>query len=349
MCNPLSVFYVNGGIFLSDKYKELLDQYDVKILSTFRNRGTFQCETEQGLALLKEYHGSLQKLALEYEWKEKLAEAGFLSTDRYFLTRENSLLSFDRYHTPFVLKHYFNGRECDCSSLCDVESACRNLGLLHNISSSIPETPFEHLKNESIAHRFSRKNRELRTVRKYISQLNGKKEFELLYIKYFSLFYEEAVHALQLLNEISSPLLPADCGVCHGAYHYHNVLILPDHSVATVNFEAFCYQPYLLDLYLFLRKTLEKNQYDYTFFEAGISGYSSCRPLSEQDFIFLYLLFLYPEKFWKISNQYYNHRKSWISPRILEKMQKVLEQNGKRHIFLDRFSRFLSHSSCRVY
>ena len=73
---------------MSEKYKELLEQYDVKVLSTFRSRGTFQCETEQGLALLKEYHGSLQKLALEYEWKEKLANAGFLTTDRYFLTKD---------------------------------------------------------------------------------------------------------------------------------------------------------------------------------------------------------------------------------------------------------------------
>lgn len=27
--------YVNGGIFLSEKYKELLEQYDIKVLSTF--------------------------------------------------------------------------------------------------------------------------------------------------------------------------------------------------------------------------------------------------------------------------------------------------------------------------
>ena len=88
---------------------ELLNQYDVKVISSFRSRGTFQCETDQGLALLKEYHSSLHKLALEYEWKEKLAGAGFFSTDRYFLSRENSLVVYDRYHTPFVLKHYFNG------------------------------------------------------------------------------------------------------------------------------------------------------------------------------------------------------------------------------------------------
>ena len=104
-----STSYVNGGIFLSEKYKELLEQYDIKVLSTFRSRGTFQCETEQGLALLKEYHGSLQKLALEYEWKETLAEAGYAATDRYFLTKEESLVTYDRYRTAFILKHYFKG------------------------------------------------------------------------------------------------------------------------------------------------------------------------------------------------------------------------------------------------
>ena len=57
---------------MSEKYKELLEQYDIKVLSTFRSRGTFQCETEQGLALLKEYHGSLQKLALNMNGRKSL-------------------------------------------------------------------------------------------------------------------------------------------------------------------------------------------------------------------------------------------------------------------------------------
>ena len=259
---------------MSEKYKELLEQYDVKVLSTFRSRGTFQCETEQGLALLKEYHGSLQKLALEYEWKEKLANAGFLTTDRYFLTKEASLVTYDRYRTPFVLKHYFKGRECDCRNLSDVAASCRNLAFLHKVSSSIEEIPFENLKTETTSHLFERKNRELRSIRKFIGKVRGKNDFELLYMNCFDSFYKEASHALAHLLKAEADLADTDCGMCHGAYHYHNVLILPDYSVATVNFESLCYQPYLLDLYLFLRKTLEKNHYDYAFFETGISGYS---------------------------------------------------------------------------
>ena len=225
---------------MSEKYKELLEQYDVKVLSTFRSRGTFQCETEQGLALLKEYHGSLQKLALEYEWKEKLANAGFLTTDRYFLTREESLVTYDRYRTPFVLKHYFKGRECDCRNLSDVTASCRNLAFLHKVSSSIEEIPFENLKTETTSHLFERKNRELRSIRKFIGKVHGKNDFELLYMNCFDSFYKEASHALAHLLKAEADLADTDCGMCHGAYHYHNVLILSDYSVATVNFESLC-------------------------------------------------------------------------------------------------------------
>ena len=277
---------------MSEKYKELLEQYDVKVLSTFRSRGTFQCETEQGLALLKEYHGSLQKLALEYEWKEKLANAGFLTTDRYFLTKEESLVTYDRYRTPFVLKHYFKGRECDCRNLSDVAASCRNLAFLHKVSSSIEEIPFENLKTETTSHLFERKNRELRSIRKFIGKVRGKNDFELLYMNCFDSFYKEASHALAHLLKAEADLADTDCGMCHGAYHYHNVLILPDYSVATVNFESLCYQPYLLDFYLFLRKTLEKIITTMPFLRQGFPVILFT-DISQKKIFFSYIYFFY--------------------------------------------------------
>ena len=330
-----------GGIIVNDKYRELLEQYDVKVISTFRSRGTFQCETDQGLALLKEYHSSLRKLAIEYEWKEKLSEAGFSLTDRYFISKENSLVVYDRYHTPFVLKHYFPGRECDLHSETDVYAACRNLALLHKTSAGISDIPFENPRTEPVSLIFARRNQELRTIRRYIGKVNRKKAFELLYMKYFHTFYEEAVQAFDTLQQMDLKDDSSACGVCHGAYHHHNILILPDGTVATVGFETICYQPYLMDLYLFLRKTMEKNHYDWRLFERGIAGYSAQRSIDIHDLRFLYLLFLYPEKFWKISNQYYNHRKSWISPKMLEKLEKIPAQNKERHSFLHYFSRYL--------
>jgi len=169
----------------------------------------------------------------------------------------------------------------------------------------------------------------------------GKNDFELLYMNCFDSFYKEASHALAHLLKAEADLADTDCGMCHGAYHYHNVLILPDYSVATVNFESLCYQPYLLDLYLFLRKTLEKIITTMLFLRQGFPVILFTG-ISQKKIFFSYIYFFYILKsFWKISNQYYNHRKSWIPPRTLEKLQKVLAQNEERHSFLKQFADFL--------
>lgn len=319
---------------MNEKYQELLIQYDIEIHSTFRNKGTFMCETDRGLAMLSEYHSSLNRLAQEYEWKEALFDAGFTATDRYFVSKEDSLVVYDRYHTPFVLKHYFKGRECDCLNISDVEGACRNLALLHQASTRVLEAPALHPESESIADLFGRRNRELKSIRRYISRVSRKKSFELLYIKHFQKFYDEACHTLNALKDLDNHCYTPESGICHGAYQHHNILFLPDGSIATVNFESICRQPFLMDFYLFMRKTLEKNHYDHCFFETGLRAYSSVRPVTDGDLLFLYFLFLYPEKFWKISNRYFNRRKSWVSPKMEEKLNALLEQDADRQRFL---------------
>ena len=44
----------------------------------------------------------------------------------------------------------------------------------------------------------------------------------------------------------------------------------------------------------------------------------------------------FPEKFWKISNHYYNSNKAWVSGRDIEKLEKVIEQEAKRLTFLEK-------------
>ena len=49
----------------------------------------------------------------------------------------------------------------------------------------------------------------------------------------------------------------------------------------------------------------------------------------------LYYLFLYPEKYWKQVNFYFNNSKSWISEKNIEKIKKAVEQNSVRTAFAD--------------
>ena len=59
-------------------------------------------------------------------------------------------------------------------------------------------------------------------------------------------------------------------------------------------------------------------------------------PLSAVDYLQLYYRFAYPEKFWKIVNFYYNSRKVWIPGRHMEKLERLLIQQGAKKAFLEQ-------------
>ena len=89
------------------------------------------------------------------------------------------------------------------------------------------------------------------------------------------------------------------------------------------------------DLYLLLRKLLEKSNWSISLGTELIKAYEEIRPISAYSRIDLYYRLAYPEKFWKIVNFYFNSRKAWIPERNLEKLNKLLEQEPLKQHFLD--------------
>ena len=68
-------------------------------------------------------------------------------------------------------------------------------------------------------------------------------------------------------------------------------------------------------------------------------AYEQVRPLSAVDYIDLNYRIAYPEKFWKIVNFYYNSGKAWIPDRNREKLEKLMEQEKEKQLFLDEVFR----------
>ena len=55
--------------------------------------------------------------------------------------------------------------------------------------------------------------------------------------------------------------------------------------------------------------------------------------IAPEEWAVLYLQLLYPEKFWKITNCYYNSKKTWIPEKNTEKLITVKEQiEKKQHV-----------------
>ena len=82
---------------------------------------------------------------------------------------------------------------------------------------------------------------------------------------------------------------------------------------------------------------MEKNNYNFNMAVKIIEEYDRILPLTGEDYRYIYILYSYPEKFWKVSNRYMNSRKCWISPANLEKLSKLITDEQEKQKFLSDF------------
>ena len=80
---------------------------------------------------------------------------------------------------------------------------------------------------------------------------------------------------------------------------------------------------------------MEKNNWDLKIGYGMITEYDRIKPIKERDLSLLHALFLFPEKYWKILNGYYNSNKAWIPEKNTEKLINVINQNVERRTFID--------------
>ena len=69
---------------------------------------------------------------------------------------------------------------------------------------------------------------------------------------------------------------------------------------------------------------------------AMMENYDKVLPIDGKDRECLYYLFLYPEKYWKQLNYYYNANKAWTPAKNVEKLQKLKEQQEARNRFMSQ-------------
>ena len=151
-------------------------------------------------------------------------------------------------------------------------------------------------------NRFSwnmKENRELRKIRKFVCQKRRKNDFELRYLDSIACYLWHAEEAQRRLN--CSDYEDLRCrsletgDVCHGEYNQHNVLMLAQNT-AVINFDRWHYDVQMEDLYQFMRKILEKHNWDLEMGRQMLLAYHEEKPMNVQELENLRIRFAYPEK-----------------------------------------------------
>lgn len=325
---------------MNDWGKSVLEQYPVTVYGMKKGRGVLILDTDQGCKILQEYRGSKRHMEAENQVLSFLKEKRGLLVDAYVRTKEGELSATNEEGVSYILKDGFLFSECNVSSRGELEAAVRMLAKLHMLLRGMDSRELvnrESLVGNSLVDEMEKHNRELKRIRAFIRNKKKKTGFELCIMKSFETMYTQAEEAFSLLYDSQYQKLYKDAVgqgyICHGSYNQHNVM-MDSGQVAITNFQKISIQMQILDLYQFMRKILEKHNWSLELGSMMLEDYNRILPISKEEAKVLRAMFLYPEKYWKQMNFYYNSNKAWIPQRNIDKLKHAADQHTVRIAFL---------------
>ena len=308
-----------------DRGLSVLEQYNLSAKSSYRGRGALLCQTQMGLVIIRECVGSVKKLQKQQELLAQLEKGCPHPVDQILANQEGDLVSTDKDGISYVVRRWYEGRECDTRSREDILKGVAALGTIHKFMRLEPEPDYFQV---SLEEEYEKHNRELRKIWKFIRTKKRKNPFEQRYLESIQWFLERGEEALEKLRASGYEALRREAldkgEICHGEYNQHNVLLCGNQTVIT-NFDKFHYDTQISDLYCFMRKILEKNGWDRELAKEMTECYDQTCGLSDAQHENLRVRFLYPEKYWKLANYYDNHNKAWVSEKNIEKLMKLID------------------------
>ena len=326
-----------GGIKVDDKRISVLEGYDLQVLRTYKGRGALICETDQGLKILREYIGRESRIEFQDRLLLRIRQAGMTCVDFYVRNKENQILSTDKMNHTYILKDWYEGAECNIYQPEEIKAAVQNMALLHRAMECPAAEGMEEMLIHSVKEEFLKHTRELKKILHYMRRRSCKSEFELYFARHYDEFYQEAEDVLRRIQDWDETEFQKQIRrrgqLCHGEYTHHNVIMCRQ-GTATINFEKYQLDTPIHDLYQFMRKVLEKNEWSVSIGELILTTYEQISPLTGEERENLYFRLAYPEKFWKMANYYYNSNKAWIPEKNIEKLRRLVEQNSAKHSFL---------------
>uniref|UniRef100_UPI004055AA0E phosphotransferase n=1 Tax=Agathobacter sp. TaxID=2021311 RepID=UPI004055AA0E len=319
----------------------ILEQYEIEINQLTKGRGAYICDTSDGKKILVPFRGSKERGLFLKVFLENLKAKGFLA-EQILLNKEGEAVTEDEATGEhFILKDYWEGTEMKTGSWDEMKQAARLLASYHNYARQVVPIMGEFEKGIKRVPLYDMKTRHYKVlvqVKNHIRTKRKKNEFEQIYMKNYEKMLTEAQKSIEVLGRQENA--NETNAFCHGDFNQHNV-IFTGREWRIIHFESFILSNAMGDLANFVRKMLEKNNYDPQLGVCLLECYDAQRHISDAEYETLYGLFLFPEKFWKVTSHYMHSHKAWISQRDIEKLKKVIEQEEQKAKFMEKLFAFM--------
>lgn len=315
--------------------------FGIKLSSIKPCRAGYVLDTDKGKKHLRQCQCSDNRILYVHEAKEHLFHHGFTTLDTYTVALNGKpYMELDGQF--YVMTPFIDARECEFGDDTDAIRASTALAQMHkagkgfkpgngiSIPSELGKLP------ESLKKRYD----EILRMRRKAERERG--AFDYIYLDCVDKFIELAEESLALLDGAQYPRLVKKAllegCICHHDYSYQNILIKGPTTYIT-GFEACCEELRIYDLVNLIRRKMRKCNWDPQKATLLLDAYGEIAPLSADEVYIMKAMLLFPQKFWRVANRYYNSRRSWAQKNFTGMLEEVITEYHEHISFMKQFDK----------
>ncbi len=297
---------------------------NVKFKNTEKQRAVYKIDYKDKKYCLKKVYYNEENLLYVYSTMEWCFRNG-INVPKLLPTITGS--RYVKYKDMlFILTPWLDGEKCDFDNLNHVLLSSKTLGKLHKASKNF--LPIEGSARREGFENYSE------TISKHFNQLllsiNNAHKYNDRFSKLFLDNIDENLELAKLSFEISSSmdLDNLSRSLCHGDYVNKNILIYND-TISLIDFDKCKMDFSARDISYFLRRLLkrENTNWQINLTLNVLDSYSDENELTDSDFKFIIAYIAFPQKFWKLSRDYYKNIKKCNKNSFISLMDKSLNKS----------------------
>ncbi len=305
----------------------------IKFKDTDKQRVVFKVTTSTSTYCLKKVYYDESNLLFVYSAMEWLYRYNVMVPKLLPCTNGGRFIVYN--NMLFILTPWVNGVKCDFDNITHRKLSAKTLAKLH-------KTTYSFKPIEGSTRRVGLDDYHI-TVSKHFNEIlncanladSYKDKFSKIFLNNLEYNLELAKLSLELSSSIDISSL--NTSLCHGDYVNKNILI-DDDLVWVIDFDK-CKIDYCAhDIAYFLRRLLKRpdTNWNIDITIDFLDNYISFNELSDSDFKYILAYLAFPQKFWKISRDYYKNIKKCNKNSFIMLFTKGLERSYNQLQYINK-------------
>lgn len=309
----------------------------IKFKDTDKQRAVYKILTDKGDKCVKKVYYDKASLLFVYSIIEWLNAKGILCPR--LISNKKGIKYVEYNGNLFIAMDWIEGRKCDYDNIEDIKKAARNLGRIHKSSNKF--TPIEgSIIKKSESDYFNSYNKHFLQLLELSNKAYIiKDKFSKAFLEIFDYNIEKAKESLYILSmvDFTKPIgdeVSAN-SICHLDYVNKNLIFTPEDNLYIIDFDKSAIDYPVHDISSFLKRILKRKNtsWDFNIYKEAMESYEEIRPLSYYEHLVLSAFLMFPQKYWKISKDYYKNRYKCNKDAFLSIMKKINIQVKEHDLF----------------